>query len=110
MKYRTSTLLSVIGLVLFTVFSSYAQENPTNLTNVNGTLFFSATTADYGTELWKSDGSLAGTQLVKDIAPATASSSPANLFRAGTSLYFTINSGTQLWKSDGTAQGTDRCE
>jgi ELWxxDGT repeat protein len=36
---------------------------------VNGTLFFSAYTAADGIELWKSDGTTAGTTLVKDIFP-----------------------------------------
>ena len=37
--------------------------------NVNGTLFFAATTRRNGYELWKSDGTAAGTVLVKDIWP-----------------------------------------
>ncbi|MDP9223635.1 MAG: hypothetical protein M3P18_07215, partial [Actinomycetota bacterium] len=40
---------------------------PSFLTNVNGTLFFSARNDTYGTELWMSDGTRAGTTLVKDI-------------------------------------------
>ncbi len=37
------------------------------LTNVNGTLFFGAYDGTNGNELWKSDGTAAGTVLVKDI-------------------------------------------
>jgi ELWxxDGT repeat protein len=81
------------------------QENPTGLTNVNGSLFFAASTPEKGTELWKSNGTIAGTVLVKDIASMAASSSPANLKKVGSNLYFTAN-GTQLWKSNGTAAGT----
>jgi ELWxxDGT repeat protein len=82
-----------------------AQENPTSLTNVNGTVFFAASTPDKGTELWKSNSTAAGTLLVKDIASMAASSSPANLKKIGSTLYFTANR-TQLWKSNGTAEGT----
>jgi ELWxxDGT repeat protein len=39
---------------------------------VNGTLFFVAEDQDHGRELWRSDGTAAGTMLVRDIAPAQA--------------------------------------
>ena len=45
--------------------------SPTSLTNVNGTLFFTANDGTNGTELWKSDGTAAGTVLVKDINPGS---------------------------------------
>src|SRR5688572_14034437 len=38
-------------------------------TDVNGTLFFVANDDINGEELWKSDGTAAGTSLVKDITP-----------------------------------------
>src|SRR5262249_7890684 len=40
--------------------------------NVNGTLFFAATDGTHGTELWKSDGTAAGTMMVADIFPGTS--------------------------------------
>ncbi len=40
-----------------------AGSEPENLTDVNGTLFFN----DQFSQLWKSDGTAAGTVLVKDI-------------------------------------------
>ena len=44
---------------------------PVRLTNVNGTLFFAADDGTNGKELWKSDGTAAGTVMVKDINPGT---------------------------------------
>ncbi len=44
-----------------------AHAMPSELTNVNGTLFFLATMDPNSYELWKSDGTAAGTVLVKDI-------------------------------------------
>ena len=45
------------------------------LTNVNGTLFFAANDGVHGQELWKSDGTRAGTVLVKDFFPGSFFSS-----------------------------------
>src|SRR6516225_438804 len=50
-------------------------SNPQNLTDVDGTLFFTANDGS-GPELWKTDGTAAGTVLVK--ALATTSPSPTN--------------------------------
>ena len=44
--------------------------DPYHLTNVNGTLFFAGNDGVHGRELWKSNGTAAGTVLVKDINPA----------------------------------------
>jgi ELWxxDGT repeat protein len=75
----------------------------------NGILFFAATDGANGVELWKSDGTTAGTVLVKDINGGAAGSSPQNLFNLNGTLYFTADDGVngrELWKSDGTAAGT----
>ena len=82
---------------------------PGDLTNVNGTLFFRPMTGRNGDELWKSDGTAAGTVLVKDIYPGSGSSYPAYLTNVNGTLYFSADDGTngkELWKSDGTAAGT----
>jgi len=60
-------------------------------------------------ELWKSDGTTAGTSLVKDIYTGAYNASPANLLAVNGTLYFSATDGTngrELWKSDGTAAGT----
>ncbi len=84
-------------------------SGPFQLTNVSGTLFFTASGEDYNTELWKSDGTAAGTQLVKDIYTGFSNPAPTALTNVGGTLYFagtTVESGTELWRSDGTAVGT----
>ena len=43
----------------------------------NGTMYFQASTNSTGIELWKSDGTTAGTSMVKDIVSGTSSSSPS---------------------------------
>ncbi len=44
--------------------------------------------AAHGVELWKSDGTAAGTVMVKDIAPLATSSSPGDLTNVNGTLYF----------------------
>ncbi len=78
---------------------------------ISGTPRFFFTGADdrNGTELWKSDGTGAGTALVRDIFAGVESSSPAHLVYIGTTVYFTATDGAggrELWKSDGTLAGT----
>src|SRR6185503_19760034 len=73
------------------------------------TLFFTACDGIRGVELWKSDGTDAGTVLVKDIRPGLLTSAPDQLTAMGGALYFTANdniNGVALWKSDGTDAGT----
>ncbi len=82
---------------------------PSWMTNVNGTLYFAATDGKNGRELWKSDGTAKGTQLVADINPGSGGSNPTQLTAVNGALYFFADDGahgTELWKSDGTAAGT----
>jgi ELWxxDGT repeat protein len=58
----------------------------------------------HGRELWKSDGTTAGTQLVKDIEPGRYGSDPRTLTAVGDVLFF--SRGDELWKSDGSEAGT----
>ena len=61
---------------------------------MNGTLFFTANDATTGRELWKSDGTAAGTVLVKDINPGSDSSGPSYLTNVNGTLFFTADDGT----------------
>ena len=91
-----------------------AWSAPANLTAVNGTLFFTADDGTHGWELWKSDGTAAGTVMVKDIYTGSSGgvplgSAPADLTNVNGTLFFTARdagNGRELWKSDGTAAGT----
>jgi ELWxxDGT repeat protein len=78
-------------------------------TNVNGTLFFSNFESTHGQELWESNGTTAGTFMVKDINPGKSGSFPKALTNVKGTLFFHADDGThgsELWKSDGTDAGT----
>ena len=91
-----------------------------NFAAVGSVLFFVADNGTSGQELWKSDGTEAGTVMVKDINPGTASALPfsswgstfapvKNLINHNGVLFFPADDGSngvELWKSDGTADGT----
>ena len=73
------------------------------------TLYFHARDPEHGEELWKSDGTEAGTVLVKDINPGLAGSELAYPTVLGQTLYFLAKDaahGVELWKTDGTEAGT----
>lgn len=76
---------------------------------ITNTLFFVASNGTSGFELYKTDGTNAGTTLVKDLNPGSSSSNPSNFIVLNNTLYFTCttaNDGNELWKTDGTALGT----
>jgi ELWxxDGT repeat protein len=117
---RRSTALTLENLEDRALLSAtMAQEviphNPlgsaANLTNVNGSLFFTVNDGATGTELWKTDGTAAGTVHLHDFLPGTGSglTGPGSLTAVNGALYFAVNGTADagLWKSDGTATGTD---
>ena len=93
-------------------FASSSLGSPRNLIDVNGTLFFQVDDGVNGDELWKIDGTLAGTIMIKDITPGSNGTNFSLTKRVAfnNSLYFYANSSTngdELWKSDGTYSGTN---
>ncbi|MFO1022203.1 MAG: ELWxxDGT repeat protein [Planctomycetales bacterium] len=79
------------------------------LTTESGRAFFVFQNAATGAEVWTSDGTAAGTHLVKDLSPGSGSSNPEFMGTKGEELYFFAHAGVngqQLWKTDGTAAGT----
>jgi ELWxxDGT repeat protein len=65
-------------------------------------LYFDAYNGVNGEELWQSDGTTAGTQMI-EIVPGSGSSTPVGLTSIGTRLYFSAVddvAGRELWKAD----------
>ena len=82
---------------------------PTN----NSIFYFFANNGSTGTEIWRTDGTNAGTYIVKDLYPGSLSSflfsNTKFIGVVNSMLIFNANDGItgfQLYKSDGTAAGT----
>jgi len=81
-----------------------AHSNPEEFIVWGNELYFTAETSGInstGRELWRSNGTIAGTYLLKDISPGEASSAPEELTLVDNNLFFTAFDSTgyrQLWK------------
>ncbi len=119
MRSRILTLLTcaaTLGPASFAQLPALLKDiNPTGNSNVNGLtcvgdqVYFSATDGELGVELWSTDGTEAGTVLVKDINAGAGHGSPSNFMLFNDQLHFTAMDGVnglQLWRTDGTESGT----
>ena len=78
---------------------------------LNGKYIFKGISPHCGKEIFITDGTSAGTKLIKDINPGVANSQPlgTNMMVLNNQLYFaavTPAAGCELWKTDGTAANT----
>ncbi|MCC7062134.1 MAG: hypothetical protein IT456_04970 [Planctomycetes bacterium] len=98
-----------------------ASSQPYALCAFGDGVLFLADDGVHGFELWRSDGSTAGTQLVRDLLPGAASGCPRYdgggngyagfVFAPGGAARALLagsdgNGGMELWRTDGTAAGT----
>lgn len=100
----TATLVKDINAA-----SGGAGSDPREMLRFGDAVYFAATSGEYGRELWRTDGTTAGTVLVADIARGTASAKPHGLTPLDGAFYFFADDGTNglgLWRSDGSATGT----
>src|SRR5262249_40855651 len=78
-------------------------------TRAGSRVFFTAGDSATGLELWSTDGTAAGTALVRDIAAGTAAAWPRTFAALGSRVFFVAADaahGPELRVSDGTAAGT----
>jgi trimeric autotransporter adhesin len=76
---------------------------------IDGIAYYTAGTASTGAELWRTDGTPAGTFLLKDILAGADTSRPAEFLNVSGKLVFSAddgNNGREPWVSDGTVSGT----
>ncbi|MFN7806294.1 MAG: ELWxxDGT repeat protein, partial [Planctomycetaceae bacterium] len=89
------------------ISSGSASSTPVSLylsylTNLNGTVYFTANDGSSGLELWKSDGTSAGTVLVQDIRSGAANGNPSRFANVNGVLFFRADdgiSGMALWRT-----------
>ncbi|MBC7889804.1 MAG: T9SS type A sorting domain-containing protein [Ferruginibacter sp.] len=100
------TLTGTIQLSTDIIF----EDNLGSITFLSGKLIFAGSTALTGTEIYITDGTPAGTTLLKDIYPGDQGSSPdIEIAVLNGFLYFTAErpaEGRELWRTDGTPAGT----
>lgn len=80
-----------------------------NYSVVGDVMYFMGWDAANGKELWRTDGTDAGTFMVKDIRAGTAASNPNSFIALGTDVFFfaaAVGLEQKLWRTDGTAAGT----
>ena len=75
----------------------------------NSKIYFSMNDGNHGYELWVTDGTSVGTEMVKDLQVGSASGGPHSLFVYNNKLYFAADDGVrgyEIYESDGTEVGT----
>ncbi len=101
---------SAAGAQLVATVSGNIQGLGKGIATLGDVLLFSNSTQEfgdpYGAELWISDGTAAGTKLLKDINPGPDPGSIDHFVVAGGVVYFSARGEYELWRSDGTANGT----
>ena len=102
--FNSDPLVNVIDIKIGTEGS-----HPSNFYVFEDKLFFSADTAEYGRELWITDGSKDGTQIVQDLFIGESGSYPRNFTQYQGELYFQVES-NGWWKTDGSVEGTTKIE
>lgn len=81
---------------------------PHPLVVANGRIYFTLSTFATGDEPWVSDGTMAGTRALGDLAPGSMGSGSDEFIAAGSLVYFVTswNGGEGLYRTDGTPAGT----
>ena len=86
------------------------SSTPAGFFNAGGKLFFNAFEKRTGQELYVTDGTATGTELLGDLCPGVCGSYASPLAEVGGTLLFLASTGdpasSGLWRSDGTEVGT----
>lgn len=96
------------GTQVLDIFPGYFGGFIGLIGSFGGVFYLSLNLSGLGPELYRTDGTAAGTTLVADIMPGSQGSAPAEFFEWNGVTYFAASGpeGRELWTTDGTAAGT----
>ena len=102
-----------LKLELVKDINPYGDSQPLRILKMGDSIFFSATDGVHGRELWVSDGTTAGTQMLLDVNPGSGSGITKGLYhdlrKTDNKVFFIGDDGIhghELWVSNGTITGT----
>jgi ELWxxDGT repeat protein len=106
-----TSLIYTLPVAPFTSAPSFTSDRDDlrNFSISGNTMYFKGYSVAEGNELWVTDGTNAGTKMVKDIKPGTGSGAPLAFCKVGNEIFFTANAvglERKLWKTNGTEEGT----
>ena len=102
---REPFLVDASGPQLLADLNLIPDSSPASFVQFGNHLYFASDDGVNGRELWRSDGTTAGTVMVADINPGPDHSSPTGFAVLGSTLFFRADDGEhglELWKTDGT--------
>ena len=74
---------------------------------IGNSMIFAANAGSSDSELWKTDGTAAGTSMIKVLAPSQLYYTPSDFTTVGGKVFFVTQTATDtLWVTDGTTAGT----
>lgn len=106
-RFESRDVPSFVGSFVDVPATAFNIQNVVG--ELNGKVILYASDATHGRELWQSDGTAAGTTMLKDINPGIADSSIQYwtvLNGIGYFLARDADHGRELWRTDGTEVGT----
>src|SRR5580704_5621184 len=115
--FQLAGLVAAAQILVKDINPGPASGYPNNFITMGSYTYFAGNDGIHGFELWKTDGTSAGTNMIKDIAPGADNGLAVDedglvystLVVLNNELYFFANddsTGFELWKSDGTEEGT----
>jgi ELWxxDGT repeat protein len=99
----------LLSLAIVADINTRPAPSQEGIAAAGGVAYFAHDDGVHGTEVWKTDGTAAGTALLKDVRPGPAGSEPSHFAAVGSAVFFVVDDGAgnqQLWRTEGTPVST----